>query len=156
MTSGFVAHGDDRVTAVLLQPDSLLDGGSRGNDLGSGSLDPIQQRVLWQAEMKADDLGFQRFNQRATGVIEGRTCGHRRGRFEVSAQFGVIVFECIFPVSLSGRVGSGWLVAKEIQVQRGVGILADQCHFFADLIQGQRGAGQGCQPPGVGDGNRHG
>ena len=56
MPAGFGALRDDDIGAVLLQPDRLLHNGGAATSPGARRLDALQQRLVRQSEMKADDF----------------------------------------------------------------------------------------------------
>ncbi|MNJ54465.1 hypothetical protein D3C77_499040 [compost metagenome] len=137
MTAGLIAHGDDRIATVLLQPAGFVNGGGAGQHLGPGSLDPLQQARLGQAEVKTDHGGLVLLDQLARGVIERRAVGHRRRRVEVGAKFFVVGFERLLPGRVTGRIGLGRQMAEKIDVERAIAGLPERFKFTADLLKAQ-------------------
>ncbi|MNE34255.1 hypothetical protein D3C80_1279700 [compost metagenome] len=154
--AGFIAHGNDRVAAVLLQPDRLVDGGGAGQHLRARGLDPCQQACLRQAEVKAHHCRLEGFDQLAAGIVERCAVGHWRRRIKVGAQLFVVGLERQLPGRIAGRVRLRWLVAEEVDVERAVAGLLERLQLGADLLQAQGCARKRAQAAGIAHGNGHG
>ncbi|MNF82509.1 hypothetical protein D3C84_648170 [compost metagenome] len=156
MASGFIAHGNDRIAAMLLQPHGFFDGGGRGQDFRTGGFDPVEQGLFRQAKVEAHHLGAKLFDHLAGRVIERRSIGHRGWRIEIGAEFLVVGLQQIFPV-LRALLIRGWrLMTEEIDVDRVPGVLADGFQLFAQLIDAQHRRGHRAEAAGIAGRNHHG
>ena len=82
MTAGFRPLRDHRVDAALLEPARLGDRRRGGIDLCPSGLDPLEQRLLRQAEMEADDRRLQGLDDLGHRGVERRAAGTAaRGRW---------------------------------------------------------------------------
>ena len=156
MAARFIAHGNDRITAVVLQPHGFLYGGGAGQHLGTAGLYPLQQVGLGQAEVETHHLRAQLLDQLAALFVERRAVGHRRGRREVCAHFAVIGLERLLPACIALGIGRWRLVAEEVQIQRAARAAgAEGGDFGAHLVAREHGAGQGTQTARQAHGNGH-
>ena len=57
VAAGLGALGDDRVAAVPVEPDRLVDGGRRGDDLRAGGAHPVEERRLGSPKWKLTTSG---------------------------------------------------------------------------------------------------
>src|ERR1700712_5893718 len=105
MPARLESHRNDRIAAMRFEPARFSHGRSRCNDLCAGRLDAIEQRFIWQSEMKAHDLGFKVFDQRAKFGIEGTTDGTRWRDFRIKAMLDVVRSEPCSPREIARGIG---------------------------------------------------
>ena len=147
VAAGLEALGDDRVAAALLEPDRLVDGGRRGDDLRPGGAHPVEEGCVGQAEVEADDLRAQLLDERAEGGVERRAVAGRGRRRRVEAELAVVGREPGLPRRLAPGVGRGRAVAEEVDVDRPVGPLADDAELGAEPSASSSAQGSEPRPP---------
>ena len=145
MAAGFRALRDDDVGAVLLEPDRFLHDGCRRHHDAAGRLDALEQRPVRQAEMEADDLGLQLFDDLTKCGIERRAIGGVDWRRRVEPEFPVIGCQPLPPACFALGVGIFSLVAEEVHVDRSRCALADDVDLLARLLGRQHRARQRSQ-----------
>ena len=140
---------------ALLEPDRLVDGGRRGDDLRPGGAHPVEEWRVGQAEVEADDLRAQLLDERAEGGVERRAVAGRGRRRRVEPELAVVGREPGLPRRLAPGVGRGRAVAEEVDVDRPVGPLADDAELGAEALGVEQRAGQRAEAAGLGDRDRH-
>ena len=138
VAAGFNAHGDDRVAAMLLQPNRLFDGCGRRKYLGAGRFDAVEQGLFRQAKMETDHLRAKCFDDLAGVFVERCTVGYWRRRIKVGAQFAVVGLQQVLPAPIMRFVRFGRLVAEEIHIDWPRAGLADSGQSLAQLLDTQR------------------
>ena len=92
MAASFRTLRNHGIGAVLLEPDRFLHRRRRGDHETAGRLDPLEQRLIRQSEMEADDLRLQLLDDLAETRIERRAvrrivrCGRIEAKFLVIAR----------------------------------------------------------------------
>ena len=113
----------------------------------AGRLDPLEQRLVRQAEMEADDFRLQLLDQFAHRGIERRAVGGVDRRRRIEPQLPVIWREPLLPSGLALRIGVDRSVAKEIHIDRRRYPLPDDIDLLARLLDRQHRAWQRAQRP---------
>ncbi|MNK95252.1 hypothetical protein D3C87_1154810 [compost metagenome] len=70
VSARFITHGDDRVTAMLFQPDGFFDGSGRRQHLGAGGFYPIEQGFFRQAKVETHHFRPKLLDDLTACVIE--------------------------------------------------------------------------------------
>ncbi len=117
MSARFNPLGDDCVDAAFGQPGRLLNSGGGTQNQRAGSLDPIQQVLTGQAEVKTDHLWPERFHDPAFFFIKRLPARRRDARRCIDSSPAVVGLQGFPPGIKILFTQRRFLVAEEVQVE---------------------------------------
>jgi hypothetical protein len=90
MTAGLQPLRDDRITAMLLEPDRLLHRSGRRQDSRAGRFHAADESFGGEAEMEAHDIRFDLLDERALCRAEGINCDTGDRSVRPKAELGIV------------------------------------------------------------------
>src|SRR5580698_2663160 len=118
MAARFIALRDNCVAAFLLEPARLIHGCSGGQNLCARIPNASEKLVVRKTEVKADHLRLQLDDQVAHRSVERHSSCTRSRCMTVESQLDVVTRQPLSPRPLPRRIGLGWMVAEEVEIDR--------------------------------------
>ena len=137
MAARLGALSDDRVDAMVFQPSRFRNRGRRRIDFSARLLDPGEQRLVGQAEMKTDNGGLCLLDDLGHRWVERRAAWSVYCSGRIQGGFGVVTRELIEPSRLPLGIGPWVHVAKEIDIEWRMRSSSDCGDLIAELRRGQ-------------------
>src|SRR5580698_7455702 len=142
MAARLVTLRDNRVTALLLEPASLVHGCGGGQDLCARMPDASQKLPVRKTEVKADHLRLQFDHHVAHRCVKRHSGGTRSRRFGIESKLDVITRQALSPRLFPRGIRLRRLVAEEVEIDGSGGSLADDGQLGSNLAGVEHGAGE--------------